>query len=148
MIPRLMNSSIREIPVTISAFSMGILVIPIKIVRFLRFIFCMAMQVMVPIKVAARAESSAMDNVFHKACMITALSNSSAYHLKVKPPHFALVLLALKDSTIKVTIGAYKKRKINAIYIFLAVVLSIIVLLFPLIFHYSWLIFRSPYPCQ
>ena len=50
--------------------------------------------------------------------MICSFRNSSLYHFRVKPPHFALVLDWLKDRTINVTIGAYNKIKIRARYIF------------------------------
>ena len=123
--PRLKNRSIREIPVTISAFSMGIFVIPIRIVRLVRFMDCMAIQAIVPMKVAISADNTASASVFHRACMICSFWNRAAYHLVVKPPHFARVLLALKESTIKVTMGAYKKIKISPRYIFCAVVLII-----------------------
>ena len=101
-----MKSSISEIPVTISAFSMGILVIPIIMVRVRFFIVFMAIQAMVPITVAMMEESSAISKVFPSARRISSLCTNCTYHLKVKPPHLARVLLALKDRTINVAIGA------------------------------------------
>ena len=124
-IPKLRNRSIREIPVTISAFSIGIFVIPMRTARLVRFMDCMAMQAIVPMRVAISADKIASASVFHKACMICSFRNKAAYHLVVKPPHFARVLLALKESTIKVIMGAYKKIKISPRYIFCAVVLII-----------------------
>ena len=90
-----------------------------------RFMDCMAMQAIVPMRVAISADKIASASVFHKACMICSFRNKAAYHLVVKPPHFARVLLALKESTIKVIMGAYKKIKISPRYIFCAVVLII-----------------------
>ena len=108
----------QEIPVTISAFSIGIFVIPMRTARLVRFMDCMAMQAIVPMRVAISADKIASASVFHKACMICSFWNKAAYHLVVKPPHFARVLLALKESTIKVIMGAYKKIKISPRYIF------------------------------
>ena len=112
---KLKNSSINEIPVTMSAFSMGILVIPMIIVRLVFFMLLMEMQATVPMTVAIKADKSAMISVFHNAERMASFRNREAYHFNVNPPHFALVLLALKDKTIKVPMGAYRKIKIRAI---------------------------------
>ena len=45
--------------------------------------------------------------------MIVALSNICVYHFKVNPPHWDLDFELLKDRTIMVTIGAYKKIRIR-----------------------------------
>ncbi len=71
--PKLIKSSIREIPVTMSAFSMGIFVIPITTVRERLFIFTMAMQAMVPITVAVTEAISAISSVLKSACRISLL---------------------------------------------------------------------------
>ena len=68
----------------------------------------------VPITVENRADRKAISRVLYSACMIAALANSSLYHFRVNPPHFARVLLALKESTIRVAMGAYMKMKISA----------------------------------
>ncbi len=68
-----------------------------------------------PITVAITEESSAISSVFPSAFKISSFCISRVYHLKVKPPHLALVLLELKESTISVAMGAYRKRKIRAI---------------------------------
>ena len=101
-----MNRSIREIPVTISAFSIGMFVTPIINVRNLLLSACIPIAAAVPITVAIRAESRAMMSVVYKAFMICSLRNSSTYHFVVNPPHFERDLDALKESIIKVTIGA------------------------------------------
>ena len=111
--PMLMKRSMREIPVTISAFNMGILVIPMTTVRERFFRFIMAIQAMVPTTVATRDAISAIAKVLNNACRISLFLNKAMYHFRVKPPHFALVLLALKDSTIRVAIGAYKNTKMR-----------------------------------
>jgi len=98
--------SISEIPITISALSMGILVSPIKTVRDFFFIPCMPMAARVPSMVAIRAESRAMISVVYRAFMIWLFWKSDLYQSMVNPPHFALVLEALKDRTMSVTIGA------------------------------------------
>jgi hypothetical protein len=115
VILRLKKSSISDMPVTISALSMGILDIPMRRARFLFFIPCIAIHAIVPITVATNADMKAISNVFKSACIITLSEKRLEYHFNVKPPHFALVLLALNDRTIRVTIGAYKKIKISAI---------------------------------
>ncbi len=50
-----MKASIREIPVTISEFSMGMLLIPMTIFRGVFFMLLMPMAAAVPKMVAARA---------------------------------------------------------------------------------------------
>ena len=112
--PKLMNNNIREIPVTISAFSIGILFIPRSRFFGLAFILLRAIQVIVPISVAITDDIIAMNIVLYNACMIASFLKSSEYQWVVKPPHFALVRLLLKDRTINVTIGAYKKINIIA----------------------------------
>ena len=54
-------------PVTISAFSMGMLVIPISTARFFRFMLCRLIQAMVPSTVAINADKNAIINVFCRA---------------------------------------------------------------------------------
>ena len=88
--PKAMKASIREMPVTISAFSMGMLVIPMMAVRGAGRIFWMAMAAAVPIKVAIRAEAKATVSVVDRALMMERLSNIWAYHSRVKPPHWVL----------------------------------------------------------
>lgn len=56
-----MKRSIRDTPVTISAFSIGMFVTPIKRVRILEFIACMPSAAQVPINVAISAESNGND---------------------------------------------------------------------------------------
>ena len=58
-----MNKSMREIPVTISEFSIGILVTPMKTVRHLLFMELMPIEAQVPIKVASIADKNAMTSV-------------------------------------------------------------------------------------
>ena len=53
---RAINRSIREIPVTISALSMGIFVTPRKNVRIFDFIACIPIAAAVPNTVAIRAD--------------------------------------------------------------------------------------------
>ena len=57
------KSSIREIPITISALSIGMLVTPIIKVRIFGFIAWIPREAAVPIKVAISAESNAMIRV-------------------------------------------------------------------------------------
>ena len=64
------------------------------------------MQAMIPITVAIRDDTKAMRSVFPKAAIMSSFLNKDTYHFPVKPPHLALVLDLLNDSTIKVTIGA------------------------------------------
>ena len=54
-IPNAINASIREIPVTISEFSIGMLLIPMTMVRGIRFMLLMPMAAIVPMTVAIRA---------------------------------------------------------------------------------------------
>ena len=68
------KTSIREIPVTISAFSMGMLAMPMKRERQRFFILFMAMQAQRPMRVAMRAERKAMTIVFQCSDMASYLS--------------------------------------------------------------------------
>ena len=113
-IPNAIKVSIREIPVTISAFSMGILVIPIMIVLGVRVILLIAIAATVPIMVAISAESTAITRVLESASMILRLSNIWVYHCRVKPPHCVRDFDLLKDSTIMVAMGAYRKINMRA----------------------------------
>ena len=61
--PKARKPSIREIPVTISELSMGMLLIPMTIFRGVFFMLLMPMAAAVPKMVAARAEIKAMSRV-------------------------------------------------------------------------------------
>ncbi len=65
-----MNKSISEIPVTISALSMGIFVTPIISVRYLRRKAWMPIAPAVPRIVAISADKSAISSVVYRAVMI------------------------------------------------------------------------------
>ena len=65
-----MKISIREIPVTISAFSMGMFARPSQKVRQRRFMPFNAIQAAVPIKVAIKADKNAIIRVLDNACII------------------------------------------------------------------------------
>ena len=62
-IPKARKASIREIPVTISAFSMGMLVIPNTTVALTGFMLWMAMDAAVPMIQAIRADKKAISRV-------------------------------------------------------------------------------------
>ena len=78
--PKAMNANIKEIPVTISAFSIGILVMPMIIVRGSGFMLLMAMDAAVPMMVAISADTKAMSSVLTRASIMVALSNIWVYH--------------------------------------------------------------------
>ena len=101
-----MKSSIMDTPVTMSAFSIGMLVTPSIKVRNLRFMLWIPMDASVPITVAISAESRAMIRVLYKVLMIASSWKRDTYHFPVNPPHLARVLELLKDRTISVMIGA------------------------------------------
>ena len=105
-IPKAMKASIREIPVTMSAFSIGILVMPITMVLGTARMELMEMAAAVPMIVATRADTKAMIKVVVRALMMERLSNIWVYHCRVNPPHWVLDLDLLKDSTIMVRMGA------------------------------------------
>ena len=106
MLLHAMNNSIREIPVTISALSIGMFVTPIIKVLALLFKACIPIAPAVPMIVAIKAERSAIIKVVYKALMMSVFKNRFLYHLRENPPHFAEVLEELNDNTIKVIIGA------------------------------------------
>jgi hypothetical protein len=84
------NKSINDIPVTMSAFSMGILVMAIIIVRGVFFMLFIAIAAAVPINVAISADANAIISVVYKAFMILSFLKSSLYQWRVKPPHLDL----------------------------------------------------------
>ena len=112
--PDAINRSIRDMPVTISALSMGMLVTPMTRVRIFLFIPIMATDAAVPTIVAIRADIRAIARVFQSAWMIALLSNMFRYHFRVKPPHLALDLDELNERMTRVNIGAYKRINIRA----------------------------------
>ncbi len=59
------------------------------------------------------ADKKAIVSVLESAFKIALLCSSEVYHFVVNTPHFARVLLLLKESTISVAIGAYKNIKIK-----------------------------------
>jgi hypothetical protein len=105
------KTNIKEIPVTISAFSMGTFVIAIRIVLGVFFILLIAIAAADPKTVATKAEMNAMIKVVVRAFIISSFWKSSRYQWRVNPPHFALDLEALKDNTINMAMGAYRKRR-------------------------------------
>ena len=88
--PKAINASISAIPVTISAFNIGMLEMLIKIFLETGFIWLIAIAVTVPITVATSAEIIATNRVVYNAYMIARLSNICVYQLKVKPPQWVL----------------------------------------------------------
>ena len=111
--PATRNKSINEIPVTISALSIGILVTPIKKVRELFFIPEIPSAAKVPITVAISDDRRAITIVFVRAFMIPSFLKREEYHLRVNPPQRARDFEELNDNTIKVAIGAYNSININ-----------------------------------
>ena len=101
-----MKRSISEIPVTISAFNIGIFVIPIinVLAPFLRLV--MAIAAMVPIKVDISADKTANIMVVTSASIMDESDKSFEYHSNVKPPHLDLDFDLLKDKTISTAMGA------------------------------------------
>jgi hypothetical protein len=104
---RNLKSSISEIPVTISALIMGILVMPMITERIFLLRPIMAIQVKVPMIVEKIVANTAMVRVLIRADATASSDKRLMYQLRVKPPHFALDLLALKERTIRVMMGAY-----------------------------------------
>ena len=103
---------------TISALSIGMFVTVINTTRGSRFIRFIANAAAVPSSVAASADTSAISSVVPKASMISREENRLSYHFRLKPPHFPRKRDSLKESTINVTIGPYKKTKIKNKYTF------------------------------
>jgi hypothetical protein len=87
---------------------------PIRMVRGVFFMLFIAIAAVVPIIVAMMAEENAIIRVVDKADIISSFSNSFRYHLKVNPPHFALDFDSLNESTINMSIGAYKNNNMEA----------------------------------
>ena len=111
--PKARKASIREMPVTMSELSMGMLLMPMTMFFGVFFIPFMPTAAAVPRMVDTRAEMKAMSRVLYRASMIEALPNIWIYQSRVKPPQDVLDLEVLKDSTIMVRMGAYRNMSTN-----------------------------------
>jgi hypothetical protein len=85
---------------------MGIFVMLIRMVLGVFFMLLIAMEAAVPIIVATKAERKAMIRVVYKAFMMLSFLKSSLYQWRVKPPHLDLDFELLKESVIRIRIGA------------------------------------------
>ena len=94
-----------EIPVTISAFSSGMLFSPMNTLRFLSVMAFMATHAITPITVAMMLAQRAMVRVFPRASISSSLANISLYHLRLKPCQDAMDFDELKLSTMRVPMG-------------------------------------------
>ena len=80
------KSSMKDTPVTMSAFSIGMLVTPMSAVRYFFFIFDMQMTAIVPRTTEITELSSARRIVVVKASPMAASVKSERYQSRVKPP--------------------------------------------------------------
>ena len=100
------NNSINATPVTISAFSIGILVSPMIQVRVRLRIPSIPIHAMVPRIVDTNAAPAANRIVVPSACMIMSFPNSFVYPDNENPPQTALLRgEALNEDTISIRIG-------------------------------------------
>ena len=105
-----------EIPVTISGFIIGILVTElIKPLTYLLRILRRPSAAIVPITVERQADATARINVFFRAVKVAALLKSSRYQYSEKPVKTPVLLVLLKEKSIKTRIGVYSMRRINAV---------------------------------
>ena len=109
------KNNIEDIPVTISGFTIGILVIFIKVSFQIFFEFINPMQAKVPNMVAIIDAIIDIKRVFRAACNIEISLKRSLYHLRVKPPHATRDFDALNELIIKSIIGEYKNKNITLI---------------------------------
>ena len=107
--PTMRKKSISAMPVTISAFSIGMLLNPSSMFCVLGFIAAMPSTASVPTTVAISAASMAMENVFTMAPIMSLLWKSSSYQCRLNPPHTDIDFVSLNESTISVSIGRYRK---------------------------------------
>ena len=106
-LPKNMNRSINEIPVTMSGFIIGILVaVIIADLVHLRLYSKMPTAATEPKIVAIKEESKAKTRVFLRAVIVASLSKSSKYHLNEKPAKREVLLDELKEKTIITARGA------------------------------------------
>ena len=115
--PAKTNMSIREIPVMMSGFTMGIFVT----VFMAAFIYLLRSLLMptaaaVPITVEMRAAHTASTRGFFKAPRVLVSWKSSLYQYREKPENTDRLLPLLKENTSRMMIGAKRKRKIRAVY--------------------------------
>jgi hypothetical protein len=101
------NTSISEIPVTISGFTIGSCVIIITDdLRGLLLILSIPSAANVPITVDISEESTARISVFISAVLAVSSKNSSLYHLSENPLKTARLCPSLNEKNIMITIGA------------------------------------------
>ena len=70
--------------------------------------FSMSVIATVPISVAVTAELTAKIKVFFKAANVSALRNSSSYQYSEKPVKTPVLLVLLKENSIRTRMGTYK----------------------------------------
>ena len=108
--------SIREMPVTISAFSIGMLLNAMMVSWLFFFMPDIPRHAAVPIAVAPREAVRAMAKVFITELIISLFWNISLYHRREKPVKTDIDLLSLKDRTVRARIGRYRNSMIITMY--------------------------------
>ena len=108
--PTPINKSINARPVTISAFSIGILVTLIITDLDSFFIRFTVRHAKVPRNVAISEATSARKIVFLRAFSILSFSKSCLYHFSVNPFHVPRSLESLKDDIINNELAVEKLR--------------------------------------
>ena len=115
-LPTKTNISIREIPVMISGFVMGISVTVFitALDHFARSLL-MPTAAAVPMIVEITVAEAARTKVLRTASRVLRSFSSSRYHFREKPVNFTGSLDSLKEKTITTAIGRYIRKKINPI---------------------------------
>jgi len=105
------NIIIKDTPVIISGFNIGIYVMFIIIVLGVFFIEYMPIAAAVPSIVAITDDISASKRVFTKDDIINSFWNSFAYQSNVNPVQTDWLFDLLNENTISIKIGIYKSSK-------------------------------------
>ena len=114
--PTKTNMSIREMPVMISGFIIGMFVTVSKAVfRYLRRSRWMPTAAAVPMAVEMIEAVTASTSVFCSARSVSSSLNSSRYHLTEKSENTLRLFVALKLNTSRIAIGAKRNRKMSAV---------------------------------
>ena len=110
------NISIREMPVMISGFVMGMSVATFSVARsHLERSFMMPTEAAVPMTVEIAIADTARSRVLRTLCRVASSRSSSRYHFKEKPENTLRLLASLKENTKRMAMGANRKMKMIAV---------------------------------
>ena len=111
-LPTNTNISIREMPVIMSGLIMGMLVTVSSVAWRARFL---SLSIPTAAAVPRMVEITARIRVFRTLRSVSVSLNSSLYQLREKPENTDRLLLALKENTSRMAMGAKRKIMMRAV---------------------------------